>query len=118
MAQDDSEKNPWTVVLGVDDYGNLTCQPAVLHAKPNEYIEFSANGSAFSVVFKGLSPFQNAVDIRVEKNGKPIKVMVDSNAKPGVYSLACAVGYAKNGIEKISMDANCPPIIIDPGFRN
>ena len=94
----------------VPETGDLTCIPTVLHARPGQPIQFESDGLPFSILSNGLSPL-NRVDIR--SAGKPEDVSARVDAQPGVYSFACAVFC--NG--RIYMDAGCPSIIIDPGFR-
>ena len=111
-----SKDNPRKVVFEVDrNTGDLTCTPTVLHAQKKDFIKFSARGGAFSVVSKGISPLDRA-DIRgIEGYSAIAQVIIDT---AGAYPFACAMSYvAKDGNVKISMDANCPPIIIDHGFQ-
>lgn len=104
------------IMIRVDEKtGDLTCEPTVLHAKPGDTITFSGGKKPFSIVAKG-SPCFNRLDIRSDQKRSDVSVQVPKSAKPGVYSFACAVNYTKNRSDKISMDANCPTIIIDPGF--
>jgi len=114
MATEQTEKK---VILGIKN-GNLTCDPAVLHAGRNEAITFeSQNGEPFSIQAKGISPLDKA-DLR-SRNASvtrkanivsaKVKVNVRERAEPGVYSFACAV-YSD---EQIYMDASCPSIIIE-----
>ena len=92
---------------------HLTCTPAVLHVAPDDEIEFSAGGLAFSVVAKGKSPIS---DVYIQNNGQTDQGTATTTVLnvAGAYSFACAV-LADDG--KIYMDANCPMIPIDPGLR-
>ena len=94
------------------DSFDLTISPTVLHVIPGDTIIFKSNGDAFTVIAKGSSPL-NKADIRGIK-GEEVEAIVETAAARGAYLFACAV--YKDG--KIYMDANCPPIIIDPGTHN
>ena len=113
------ERKPTTLDIKLrvnKETGDLTCDPTVLHAIPGDKIKFSAGKKPFSIVAKGLPCFDR-LDIRSDQQTSEIVVDVPENAKTGAYSFACAVYYTKNRKNKISMDANCPQIIIDPGFN-
>ena len=87
---------------------HLTCEPAVLHVAPGDYIKFHAGGLPFSVVAKGKSPIR---DLYIQSEGKPVTSRVlDVGC---ACSLACAV-FDKN---KIYIDANCPAINPDGGIQ-
>ena len=115
-----SKREPTTLDIELKvnpETGDFTCEPTVLHAIPGDTIRFSAGKKPFSVVAKGLSCFDR-LDIRSDQHTEWVEVGVLESAKTGSYSFACAVDYAKGNKNKISMDANCPQIIIDPGFNS
>ena len=96
-----------TVVFGVDEHNNLTCNPAVVHVHRNTQVTFSsASREPFAVQSKGKSPLMKA-DFR--SAGGPVTIQVRENATPGVYSFACAV--VAHG--QVYLDAPSPAMISD-----
>mgnify|MGYP000331978997 CR=1 FL=1 len=94
------------VTITVDQFGDITCRPTVIHVIPGDKVFFAADGP-FAIVAKGLSCF-GRVDVR---GTSKTEVEIPRGCNPGVYSFACAV--FKNGM--IYMDACCPDFVYDPG---
>ncbi len=96
---------------------HLACNPTVLHVMPGDTIIFKAlqgrDKRPFTIVAKGLSPLDKVyIQSDGQSDGEEISSRVMDGS--GSYTLACAV-LSKDNI--IYMDANCPPIIVDPGLK-
>src|SRR5512143_2309031 len=94
------------VVFGVVN-NNVTCTPAVVHVTLGTVVIFSsATGEPFAVQAKGRSPLTKA---DFQSAGSPFSIQVREDARPGVYSLACAV--VAHG--QVYLDAASPAMIVD-----